>query len=320
MGYSARYHAASLAAVFLALAIGILIGAEFGGDVVSNTRKDLEKSITGDLADARGRADELAAQLGRADEFADRIYPVLAQGRLAGRRIGVLALGGLPGGTSNDIEAALEPTGAKLVAVGVIREPPDVDSLAGDLSKTRFADVATNSDTVQALGTGMGRQLVIGGTLLDKVGSRLFSRVSGRFGDLDGLLVVRDQPEPLNSVERENTTRLENGLLDGVGGTAVNAVGVEASDADPSSISYFDGRGLSTVDDIELASGKVAAIFSLLGAEGNFGIGGSADRLLPDLLTPGPVIPAPTSKNQGGGKGSGSPPGAGERAAGGGGQ
>ena len=27
MGYSARYHAASLAAVFLALAIGILIGA-----------------------------------------------------------------------------------------------------------------------------------------------------------------------------------------------------------------------------------------------------------------------------------------------------
>lgn len=195
----------------------------------------------------------------------------------------------------------MQPTGASLVAVGVIREPPDLESLAGDLSKTRFSDIASNPDTLGAFGTGVGRQLVIGGNLLEKAGGSLFSRVSGRFGNLDGLIVVRDQPEPLNNVERENTTRLENGLLDGVGGTAVNAVGVEPSDADPSSISYFSENGLSTVDDIDLSSGKVAAVFALLGAEGNFGIKGSADRLLPDLLTPGPALPAPAPNNQGGG-------------------
>ena len=304
MGYSARYHTASLAAVFLALAIGILIGAEFGGDVVSNTRKDLEKSITADLADARGHADELAGQLGRANEFADRIYPVLVSDKLADRRVGILALGGLPGGLSNDIEAALEPTGASLVAVGVIREPPDVDALAGDLSETRFADVASNPDTVQALGTGFGRQLVIGGDLLDKVGSKMFSRVSGRFGDLDGLVVVRDSPQGLGNAEAESTSRLETGILDGISGTAVNAVGVEASDSDPSSISFFDERQLSTVDDNDLSSGKVATVFALLGAEGNFGIKGSADRLLPDLLAPGPVVPTPPANPQAGGGGS----------------
>ncbi|MFM8889740.1 MAG: copper transporter, partial [Solirubrobacterales bacterium] len=32
MGYSSRYHIASLTAVFIALAIGILIGSEVGGD------------------------------------------------------------------------------------------------------------------------------------------------------------------------------------------------------------------------------------------------------------------------------------------------
>ena len=42
MGYSARYHAASLAAVFLALAIGILIGAQWGSDVLNSTREDLD--------------------------------------------------------------------------------------------------------------------------------------------------------------------------------------------------------------------------------------------------------------------------------------
>ena len=54
MGYSARYHAASLAAVFLALAIGILIGVGFGSDIVTGTADDLEQSLHPDLDDARG--------------------------------------------------------------------------------------------------------------------------------------------------------------------------------------------------------------------------------------------------------------------------
>ena len=45
MGYSGRYHAASLAAVFLALAIGILIGVGLGHNVVSGTTKNLEQSL-----------------------------------------------------------------------------------------------------------------------------------------------------------------------------------------------------------------------------------------------------------------------------------
>ena len=62
MGYSSRYHAASLAAVFAALAIGILIGAGFGQDVVSNTSDSLKKSLEGDLRDARAEIDDLNAE------------------------------------------------------------------------------------------------------------------------------------------------------------------------------------------------------------------------------------------------------------------
>ena len=104
MGYSARYHATSLIAVFLALAIGILIGAEFGGDTLSNTRKDLEHSLTGNLQDARERADELSGELGRANEFSSRVYPVLVRDQLRGRRIGLIAFGDLPGGVYGAIE------------------------------------------------------------------------------------------------------------------------------------------------------------------------------------------------------------------------
>jgi hypothetical protein len=286
MGYSSRYHATSLIAVFIALAIGILIGAEFGGDALTNTRRNLEHSLVGNLQDARSRSDELSGELGRSNEFADKVYPVLVRDRLQGKRIAIVALGELPSGVTEAVEDALGPTGARLVGVGVVREPVDLNALAGDLSKTRFADLEENPDSQTALGTGLGRQLVVGGSLLDVVRSHLFSRASGNFGGLDGVIVVRDVPQDMGPLQRSNAARLETGLMSGMGATRAPAVGVEASGADPSSISFFQGTDLSSVDDIDTSAGKVALVFAMLGAEGSFGTKSSADRLLPDLLTP----------------------------------
>jgi hypothetical protein len=286
MGYSARYHATSLIAVFLALAIGILIGAEFGGDTLTNTRKDLERSLTGNLQDARERADELSSELGRANEFSSRVYPALVRDRLRGRRIGLVAFGDLPGDVYGSIEAALAPAGGHLVGVGVVREPIDTNGLAGDLAKTRFARLARDPDTQTALGVGLGRQLVRGGTLLEPVRGHLFSRASGNFGALDAMIVVRDQPQDMGPNQRAVVGRLESGLAQGITGTHTPAVGVESSRAEPSSVSFFASNDLTSVDDVDLVAGRLATVFALLGAEGSFGIKGSADRLLPDLLAP----------------------------------
>ncbi|HEX8050606.1 MAG TPA: copper transporter [Solirubrobacterales bacterium] len=287
MGYSSRYHAASLIAVFLALAIGILIGAEFGGDALTNTRRNLEHSLVGNLQDARSRADDLSAELDRSDEFAERVYPVLTRGRLEGRRIAIVALGGLPSEITAAVEDALGPTGARLVGVGVVREPVDVSGLAADLAKTRFADLRTNPDALTELGTGLGRQLVLGGTLPEVVRGQLFSRASGTFGRLDGVIVVRDQPQDMGPVRRAKASQLESALMSGIAATRAPAVGIETSTTDPSSVSFFQSSDLSSVDDIDLTAGQLAMVFAMLGAEGSFGVKGSADRLLPDLLTEG---------------------------------
>jgi len=287
MGYSARYHTASLIAVFLALAIGILIGAEFGGDALTNTRKDLEHSLVGNLQDARSRADELSAELNRSNEFGERVYPVLTRDRLAGRRLAIVALGDLPSDLTGAVEDALGPTGAKLVGVGVVREPVDVNGLAGALAKTRFANLRTNPESLSELGTGLGRQLVLGGTLPEVVRGQLFSRASGSFGGLDGVIVVRDQPEDMGPLQRSRAGQLESALMSGLTATRVPAVGIEATKTEPSSISFFQSNDLASVDDVDLTAGQLALVFSLLGAEGSFGVKGSADRLLPDLLTEG---------------------------------
>jgi hypothetical protein len=287
MGYSARYHASSLIAVFLALAIGILIGAEFGGDALTNTRKDLEHSLVGNLQDARSRAEELSAELNRSNQLGERVYPVLTHDRLRGKRVAIVALGGLPSEVTSDVEDALAPTGAKLVGVGVVREPVDVSGLAGDLSKTRFADLRSNPDALSELGTGLGRQLVIGGTLPEVVRGQLFSRASGSFGALDAVIVVRDQPQDMGPARRAKAAQLESALLSGITATRTPAVGIETTTAEPSSVSFFQSNDLASVDDVDLTAGKLAMVYAMRGAEGSFGIKGSADRLLPDLLTEG---------------------------------
>ena len=286
MGYSARYHAVSLIAVFLALAIGILIGAALGGDTLTDTRRDLESSLTGNLQDARERADELSRELGRADEFAERVYPALVRDQLDGRRIGLVALGDLPGEVVGSIEEALAPTGGRLVGVGVVREPVDLAALAADLSRTRFADLRRNPESQTAFGAGVGRQIVVGGTLLDRVRSRLFSRASGNFGALDGVIVVYEPPRDMGPAQRAVAARLESALAGGMEATRIPVVGVETSTNEMSAIGFFQGNDLSSVDAVDLTAGRLATVFALLGAEGSFGVKGSADRLLPDLLPP----------------------------------
>jgi Copper transport outer membrane protein, MctB len=287
MGYSSRYHAASLAAVFLALAIGILIGVNFGDDVVSGTARSLEESLQSDLNDARAEADELSDELETERDFGEAAYPALVSGRLREDRVGLIGIGGLPASVVEDIEAMLEPTGATLAQVSVVRAPPDSDELAQQLEGTEFDRVDRDPAQLEELGRQLGRQLVSGrGELIDQVREQFLVRESGRGERLDHVIVVRDVPGDLGGDEQEATETMESGLLEGLAEAPQEVVGVEHSDTEESSIALFDSHGIPTSDSIDLVPGRVAAVFVLLGADGNFGTKDSADQLLPDLLIP----------------------------------
>jgi hypothetical protein len=285
-GYSARYHAASLAAVFLALAIGILIGVGFGDDVVSGTTEQLEQSLQNDVQDARQDAEELRAELDREREFGEAVYPALVGDDLTGVRVAVIALGGLPGGVADDVKRALDPAGAEIAEVAVVREPPDVGALAGQLEGTRHARLKRDPDAIESFGRAVGRQLVLGGGVIRRVRAQLLSRFSGRPGRVDDVVIVREAPGDLDERDAETTGRFEDGLLEGIADSGLPSVGVEQVGTEESSIELFDSHDISSVDSIELISGRVAMVSVLLGAEGNFGVKDTADELLPDLISP----------------------------------
>ncbi len=298
MGYSARYHAASLAAVFLALAIGILVGAEFGGEVLSDTRKSLERSLVNNLEDSRREVDQLSGELDTSREFGQRVYPAMVGDRLLGDRVGLVAMSGLSSQLTQDIEEALEPSGAELAGIGVLRTPPQPESLARALPSGRFADAAEDPEKLKDLGALVGHQLVSGGNALKRLRGDVFSRISGNFGDLDRVIVVRAEPGDLEPADQEATEMLEDGLMRGLASSGATVVGVETSDTDPSSIPYFEGHNVASVDNIDTVSGRLAMVLALLGAKGNFGIKETADSLLPDLIAGTGVVQPPSGSTK----------------------
>lgn len=288
MGYSGRYHAASLAAVFLALAVGILIGVGFGSDIVSGTADDLEQSLEADLDEARAEVDDLQAELEREREFERAVFPAVVADRLRAERVALVALGGLDQATADDIEAAIGPAGASLDEVAVVRDPPDLEALAGTLEGRRARALARGeADALRLFGERAGRALVRGSADFDALRGTLLSRYSGSAGGIDGVVVVRSRSSELEPDEEATSAALEEGLVAGLS-EAATTVGAETSEADPSSIGFFDSQGLASVDSVDLTSGQVALVVTLTGsASGSFGIKETADSLLPDLLAPG---------------------------------
>ncbi len=283
MGYSARYHAASLAAVFFALAVGILIGVGFGDDVVKGTAEDLEQSLNSDLNEARQQVGDLQGQLARERETSDLLYPAVVGDRLPGVEVAIVALGSLSEEISADIEDALEPTSATLQEVAVVGEPPDVGAATGAVDGS-VPSTLSRGDRLELSARRAGRALAEGGPRFDDLRRAFLTRYSGQPGTIDAAVLVRQAPSDLDPREAEDADRLESGLVEGIRNAGVTVVGAERSNDDPSSIPAFNDDDVSSVDSVDLLAGRVALVLALDGAEGAFGIKDTADRLLPELL------------------------------------
>src|SRR5947209_16856662 len=91
--FDLRYHVASLAAVFFALVIGILVGVALASHGLGNAER---KKLQAELSGAQGRINDLkaSAQADKAEtQFASAAYEAVMANRLRGRQIAVLFVG-----------------------------------------------------------------------------------------------------------------------------------------------------------------------------------------------------------------------------------
>ena len=110
-----RYHLVSIVAVFLALAIGIVVGATAlkpkTEDFFDRASRLEEQQIKSQQAKNRG----LQSQVGSDQAFAKSAAPLLLGNLLTDQRVVLVTAPGADGGTINGVTAALKLAGAKVI-------------------------------------------------------------------------------------------------------------------------------------------------------------------------------------------------------------
>jgi len=289
--FDLRYHVASLAAVFLALVIGILVGVGISdrGLVDKAQRGLLQQRINqlqGELSDARKRSGDLAAEQRAAQAFISDTYPTLMHDRLRGKRIALVFLGPTRPDVRASLEQALADAGASGWArVRALKLPLDVpavdDALAKDPTSKRYVGDAR----LPALGQALAEEFAAGGDArlwTDLAQQIVAERAGSERQPADGVLVVRS-----GSKQYDGTARFLEGFYKGLIAAPVPVVGVEMSAETDKAIAAFQRNGISSVDDADQASGRLAVALLLSGAKaGRYGLKPSArDGVLPPLET-----------------------------------
>lgn len=110
-----RYHVVSLTAVFLALAIGLVVGtAALNGPVSENLRTNLE-ALKKDNDVRRDQVNQLREELNSGQDFATEMAPIVLAGKLAARKVAVVSLPGADE-SADGVVKMLTVAGATLTA------------------------------------------------------------------------------------------------------------------------------------------------------------------------------------------------------------
>jgi hypothetical protein len=285
-----------LAAVFIALVTGIVVGVAISGSgFVESQERDLLngeiRALRRDLDRARDRQAALEDAQDAARAFVDESYAAVMADRLRDRRVAVLFVGQIDSsGLLAAVDRTISDAGGERVRLLALEVPVDrrLDAIESELrSRPALAGYA-GDDNLRNLGRDLGREFVAGAPtpLWDALSGELVQERGGRRQrEVEAVVVVRTA-EP----QAGATARFLRGLYDGLEGS-VPAVGVESTRTTPSAIDAYRRSRLSSVDNLDTPVGRVALALLLAGArEGHYGVKNSADAVLPPVE---PVPPAP---------------------------
>ncbi len=292
--FDLRYHVASLAAVFLMLVVGILIGVGISGRgfVDDAERNRFNQKIAGleeDVAAANASAEDFERRQEAAENFVESAYPALAAGRLDGKNIAILTLGSVDPTVSAVEREVEEDADGRVSRMRALELPLRLEAVEAALSANPELGGYVGDEQLGNLGRDLGRELAAGGEtpLWDALEPELVEVREGDLADpVDGVVVMRTA-EP----QAAETSRFLAGLYQGLGSAGVPVVGVEPTRVEQSAIPVFQRYRLSTIDGVDTPVGALAMLLTLAdpAAAGNYGVRDTADRILP------PIEPLPPS-------------------------
>lgn len=286
---SFRYHLVSLAAVLLALAAGVALGAGPFDNATSGLSSD-DSGTSADPAISRFESG-----------YAARTAGALLNGTLKNRSVVVLTLPGARADETKDIRADLEKAGANVTGevqlTAKLVDPANRQFAEGvaQQSASDVKGVTGAGDSYQRIGTALGRA-VLGGagknldTTATTIGSAFaegqlitYTAKPKTFADLAVVVSGPGRAGDSGSVSAQMSK-----AIDGAGGGAVLA-GPSTSSQDGGVLATLRDSDaasqVSTVDVTDTAAGRVVVALALAreakGQSGSWGTSRSADGAVP---------------------------------------
>jgi hypothetical protein len=325
-----RYHLVSIVAVFLALAIGIVLGAaDLQGNTIDLLRSS-SNSLRSDLNAAEAERDSYQTQANTAEQFLQTAEPTLLDGRLTGQRVVLITEPGAQASVVDGIKQAAVTAGAKVT--GQVALQPMFNDISGATQSSLAAinnSIAT-SDSIslapdanpQTVDQQQAAQL-IAAAVTEKSAT---SRANISAADIQTLLtfylqagyltvtgspaagatvavIVTPQTAPTDGAsDRANQVLVAVAQEFAAASAATVVAGSTAGSAQPgSAISVLRQSGVSSqvssVDDADTTQGQIVVIEAiasqLAGSKPNsYGVSG-ASALSPDPLAS--AVPSPTA-------------------------
>lgn len=301
-----RYHVVSLTAVFLALAVGMVLGtAALNGPVTEDLFHETQ-SLRQSNGQLRDEVAKLEDELARGDEFVQDVAPLLLDSRLSGRRVVLVAMPGAEDGAVRGVVENLRL--AKASVTGTVHftdllvsteNREDARDLATRLLPPSIDDVPSDADGATASAA------LLAGVLLEHQPSvSADDRTAVLTGyqqeglievdkkitqPAEGVVIVAGLPatKEADASDRNAAVLAATRQFARVG-TVVAGRGT-GGDSNPVAVIRNDPtlhRSMSTVDNVNTSLGQLAAVLALVQRftdrrTGHYGIGDGADGRIP---------------------------------------
>lgn len=301
---SFRYHLVSIVSVFLALALGVLVGTTVVNqgvlgelrhrtDSAAKRSRDLEKQVT-----------DLQGQVKVWNRFATAVEPLLVDGQLTGSEVVLVTQEGVGAADLESVRRALQDAGGKVVAELVITKRMALtdQTASADLAQVVGSSPSPSPDPARLADTAARRlaaRLTAGpvspdADLLDQLRTAGFLIIRGGGTPQDigatfqSVVLLAGGKDPQTLDPAQFLLPLATSLVD----SSRPVVAAETTETASSLVSLIrndgsmDGR-LVTVDNTDQIPGRVAMVFGLRdllaspGKGGDYGVKDGASGILP---------------------------------------
>ena len=283
-----KFYVISIAAIFVALGIGIFVGFLLDAqNLIMDQRHDIITEIEERFDYLSEENKELKEALESANDknedyeyFIDSTYKEIIKDKLAGVNVAIIE-------TNNDyvyssVGQLLEAAGANVVNLTTIMDTFSNEELLTSL----YQELQIPLNTSHSVAADTARKLtesIIKGDMYElelKLDERGFINLVGPVNEhVDYIIVaggsIEDSQDKINIIDST--------IINVAKSNSIPIVGVERVDANYSYMEAYKKLGITTIDNVDTSIGKVSLILAMEGRPGHYGVKKTAEDLIPSL-------------------------------------